>query len=147
TVKAYFALKLAGLDVNHPAVARARERILALGGIQAANSYTKINLSFFGLYPREHVPSVPPEIVLLGNLIYQMSSWTRAIAVSLSLVQAHNPLRLVPDGFDLQELFLPGVSLAFPKSEKALSWRNIFLLADRGVKLWEKYGSRWIRRK
>ena len=31
-----------------------RERILALGGLQAANSYVKINLSLFGLYPREH---------------------------------------------------------------------------------------------
>ena len=27
-----------------------------LGGLQAANSYVKINLSLFGLYPREQVP-------------------------------------------------------------------------------------------
>src|ERR1035438_7680341 len=40
----------------------ARQRILALGGLQAANSYVKINLSLFGLYPRKHAPSVPPEI-------------------------------------------------------------------------------------
>ena len=33
-----------------------RERILALGGLQAANSYVKVNLSLFGLYPREHTP-------------------------------------------------------------------------------------------
>ncbi len=46
------------------AVARA-QRILALGGLQAANSYVKINLSLFGLYPRKHAPSVPPEIVML----------------------------------------------------------------------------------
>jgi squalene-hopene/tetraprenyl-beta-curcumene cyclase len=147
TVKAYFALKLSGLAYDDPPLARARERILALGGIQAANSYVKINLSLFDLYPREHVPSVPPEIVLLGNLLYQMSSWTRAIAVSLALVQAHNPSRPVPDGFDLQELFLPGVSLEFPRSEKAISWRNSFLLLDRIVKIWEKYGSERIRRR
>ena len=46
-------------------MARLRERILALGGIQAANSYVKINLSLFDLYPREHCPSVPPEMMLL----------------------------------------------------------------------------------
>ena len=39
---------------------RARDCILSLGGIQAANSYVKINLSLFGLYPREFCPSVPP---------------------------------------------------------------------------------------
>src|SRR5271165_4833985 len=36
TVKAYFALKLAGLDYDDIRLAKARERILALGGIQAA---------------------------------------------------------------------------------------------------------------
>ena len=43
-------------------------------GCQAANSYVKINLSLFELYPREHAPSIPPELILLGNLIYEMSS-------------------------------------------------------------------------
>ncbi len=147
TVKAYFALKVAGLGYDHPDLARARARILAMGGIQAANSYVKINLSLFGLYPREHVPSVPPEIALLGNVLYQMSSWTRAIVVALSIVHAHDPQRPVPDGFDLQELFVPGVPLGFQKSEKTLSWRNTFLLLDSGLKLWEKHGSAKIRRK
>ena len=79
---------------RHPAGerrhARARaQRILALGGLQAANSYVKINLSLFGLYPRKHAPSVPPEIVMLpGNVLYEMSSWTRSILVPLSIVQA-----------------------------------------------------------
>ena len=55
-MKAYTALKLAGLDYDDPNLARARERILALGGLQHANTYVKINLSLFGLYPREHTP-------------------------------------------------------------------------------------------
>ena len=56
-VKAYFALKLAGVPGGRRAcLERSRERILALGGLQAANSYVKINLSLFGLYPREHTP-------------------------------------------------------------------------------------------
>ena len=62
TVKAYTALKLAGLDYDDPNLARARERILAMGGLQHANSYVKINLSLFGLYPREHTPMIPPEV-------------------------------------------------------------------------------------
>ena len=109
SVKAYFALKLAGVPVDDPRMARLRERILALGGIQAANSYTKVNLSLFGLYPREGTPSIPPEIMLLpGKLLYQMSSWTRAIIVSLAIVHAHDPQRPVPAGFNLDEIFIPG---------------------------------------
>ena len=51
----------------------------------------KVNLSLFGLYPREGTPSIPPEIMLLpGKLLYQMSSWTRAIVVALAIVHAHD---------------------------------------------------------
>src|SRR5690606_30066150 len=49
SVKAYFALKLVGLPGADLALARARRRILELGGVEAANSYTKIYLSYFGL--------------------------------------------------------------------------------------------------
>src|SRR6202049_2081992 len=93
TVKAYTALKLAGLPSDDPNLSRLRERVLAMGGMQAANSYVKVNLSLFGLYPREHTPSIPPEGILLGRLIYEMSSWTRAIVIPLSIVHALNPQR------------------------------------------------------
>ena len=53
SVKAYTALKLAGTGRRRGAdAARCGTTILELGGIQAANSYVKINLSLFGLYPR-----------------------------------------------------------------------------------------------
>ncbi|MEX2260960.1 MAG: squalene--hopene cyclase [Bryobacteraceae bacterium] len=147
TVKAYFALKVAGLGTDDSRLARARERILEMGGIQAANSYVKVNLSLFDLYPREFSPSIPPEAVLLpANFLYQMSSWTRAIIVALSIVHAHNPRRPVPEGFHLKELFLPGASPAFAKDE-AFSWRNFFLAVDRFLKWWERHGPKSIRRK
>src|SRR5213596_2237536 len=63
SVKAYFALKLAGLMPQDSRMARLRERILELGGIQAANSYVKVNLSLFDQYPREHSPCIAPEVV------------------------------------------------------------------------------------
>jgi squalene-hopene/tetraprenyl-beta-curcumene cyclase len=145
SVKAYTALKLAGLGVDDKVMVALRERILALGGVQAANSYVKINLSLFGLYPREQTPSVPPELILLGNLIYEMSSWTRAIVIPLSIVHSMNPRKPVPDGFSLKELFKPGVPLTFPNNEGLLSWRTFFLKADNIVKLGEKFGSRALR--
>src|SRR3982751_2248615 len=65
SVKAYTALKLAGLEPECEPMQRLRGVILELGGIQAANSYVKINLSLFGFYPRAFVPTGPPELVLV----------------------------------------------------------------------------------
>ena len=147
SVKAYFALKLAGVPVETDRMARLRERILELGGLQAANSYTKVNLSLFGLYPREDTPSIPPEILLLpGKLLYQMSSWTRAIVVSLAIVHAHDPKRPVPAGFNLDEIMIPGGSTAFGDEDSWLSWRKTFVQSDRILKLWESYGFARIRK-
>lgn len=148
TVKAYFALKLAGLDYNDARLARARDCILSLGGIQAANSYVKINLSLFNLFPREFAPTVPPELMLLpGNFIYQMSSWTRAIVIPLSVVHALNPRRPVPAGFNLKELFLPGTGLEFINDRNSFTWKNFFYQVDRALKLWERFGSKRLREK
>lgn len=147
SVKAYFALKVAGVAVDDERMIRLRERIMALGGIQAANSYTKVNLSLFDLYPRDGTPSIPPEIMLLpGELVYQMSSWTRAIVIALAIVHAHDPKRPVPAGFNLEELFIPGESTGFEASDSWLSWRRTFVQSDKILKLWEKYGYARIRK-
>ncbi len=148
SVKAYVALKLAGLTPEDRRMERLRRRILEMGGLQAANSYVKINLSLFGLYPREHCPSIPPEVVLLPfDFLYQMSSWTRAIIVSLGIVHAADPRRPVPEGFTLDEIWRPGVSAAFARDARLLTWRNIFLAIDRLIKWWERSGSEKIRRR
>ena len=148
SVKAYFALKLAGVPVDGQAMTRLRERILALGGVQAANSYVKINLSLFNLYPRDHVATVPPEIVLLGSLIYQMSSWSRAILVPLSIVQAlDRDGRPAPAGFTLDEIFLHGEPLDFHRDRDFFSWHNLFIRFDGILKWWERHGLRSVRKK
>ncbi|HUP03286.1 MAG TPA: squalene--hopene cyclase [Bryobacteraceae bacterium] len=148
SVKAYVALKLGGLAAERPEMARLRERILALGGIQAANSYVKINLSLFGLYPRQYCPTVPPEAAMLPfGLPYQIASWARAIAVSLSIVLAANPRRPVPQGFTLNELWLAGASPEFHRGDSWFSWRSAFLTLDRALKLWERFGPSAIRRR
>jgi squalene-hopene/tetraprenyl-beta-curcumene cyclase len=148
SVKAYFALKVAGIPPSDERMFRLRKRILALGGLQAANSYVRINLSLFDLFPREACPSIPPELILLpGKLIYQMSSWTRAIAISLAIVHSANPRRPVPQGFNLDELYVPGKPLTLPRDEKLLTVRNLFLVVDKMLKQWEKHGPRSVRRR
>ena len=147
SIKAYTALKLGGLASDDGRLVRLRERIVALCGLQAANSYVKINLSLFGLFPHAYTPSIPPEVILLGRLIYEISSWSRAILIPVSIVHSMNPQRPVPAGFTLQELLLPGVPLDFPNDEGFFSLRNFFLKADKILKLWERYGSRRLRQK
>ncbi len=148
SVKAYFALKVAGLDSSDGRLTRLRDRILELGGLQKANSYVKLNLSLFGLYPREHVPSVPPELMLFGKTIYQMSSWTRAIVIPLSIVHSSNPMRPVPSGFTLEELHAPGVSFGFTRgTDEWFTWRAAFLAVDKALKWWERFGPKGVREK
>lgn len=143
TVRAYTALRLAGDDPALPHMARARARVLALGGLHACNSYTRLNLSLFGLYPRTHVPTVPPELVLLPrNALYEMSSWTRTIVVPLSLVQACGKTPQPPEGVSLDELMVP----LKPGVARKRDWlENAFLQFDRALKLWERRGLRPLR--
>ena len=137
-VKAYFSLKLAGISKSDERMLRLRDRILALGGLQAANSYTKLNLSLFGLYPRHCVPSVPPEMMLLSRFTYEMSSWSRAIVIPLSIIASSNVNCPVPSGFHLEEIVKPGDSFDFRPAEKFWSFKNFFYTADTVLKLYEK---------
>src|SRR5690606_20554843 len=65
SVKAYFALKLTGHDPSSESMQRARRAILAHGGADAVNSFTRFYLALLGQIPYEQCPAVPPEAVLL----------------------------------------------------------------------------------
>lgn len=146
SIKAYFALKVAGLPPYDPRMTRLRAKILELGGLQAGNSYVRTNLSLFGLFPRAACPSIPPEVILLPfGFIYQMSAWTRSIVIPLSIVHASNPQRPVPAGFNLEELFLPGAPMLPEWDLKSLTWRNSFLFLDKFLKGWERWGPGFVR--
>jgi squalene-hopene/tetraprenyl-beta-curcumene cyclase len=143
SAKAYSALRIAGIEASIPEMQRARTRILELGGLQACNSYVRINLSLFGLYPRRRVPTVPPEIMLLpGDLLYEMSSWTRAIVVPLSIVQAAGKQRPAPEGLNLDELLAPGKRLSLGRRD---GLAILFHHLDRLLKIWERTAPRDIR--
>ena len=147
SIKAYLALKVAGISPDDYRMTMLRERILELGGLQSANSYVRTNLSLFNLFPRAACPSIPPELILLPfNFIYQMSAWTRAIVIPLAVVHAANPNRPVPEGFDIQELYLPGAPMLPEPDFRTFSWRNCFLALDRFLKTWERMGPKFIRK-
>ncbi len=151
-MKAYFALKMAGYGPEHPALQKARERILAMGGVTEVNTFTKIYLCFLGQYDYDAVPAIPPEIVLFPNWfwfnIYEISSWSRAILVPLSIAYAKKPFKKIPDEQGIEELFVGGRSkanLRLKWDKKAISWRNFFLCLDRMVHFLEKVHIRPLR--
>jgi squalene-hopene/tetraprenyl-beta-curcumene cyclase len=164
SVKAYFALKLAGYSTSEPFMAQAREAILKMGGAEKVNSFTKIYLSFLNQFDWKDIPAIPPELVLLPRFfyfnIYEISYWSRAILIPLSVLYAKKPSRRVTTDIDIREIFArpdhgkgngkQGEKLSFGngndvesaggslKDPNLLSWRNFFLLMDRLLKIVEK---------
>jgi squalene-hopene/tetraprenyl-beta-curcumene cyclase len=152
SVKSYFGLKLAGYKADHPALVRARKKILELGGVTEINTFTKLYLCFFGQYDYDAVPAIPPEIVLFPNWfwfnIYEISSWSRAMLVPLSICYAKKPFKKIPDDMGVEELFVGGRDksrMHLHWDKKWLSWRNFFLVLDRTAHWFERVHVRPLR--
>ena len=67
SVKAYFALKMIGDDIDAPHMVRAREAILAAGGASAVNVFTRFQLALYGAGPWKTVPTMPVELMFWGD--------------------------------------------------------------------------------
>jgi len=144
TCKAYFALKLAGDSAEATHLAKARNVVHRLGGLERSNSYVRFYLALVGAVSWELVPAIPPEMMLLPNWfamnIYEMSSWTRGIVIPMAILSALRPNWRVPESAHVDELFQDPShkTAAFDWSDRLVSWKNFFLALDRGFKLYEK---------
>jgi squalene-hopene/tetraprenyl-beta-curcumene cyclase len=159
TIKAYFAMKMAGVPVDDPALVLARERIREMGGPVKANVFTKILLSLFGEYDWNGVPAMPVEIMLaprpfLFN-IYEVSYWSRTVIVPLLILMDRKPVTFLPPERSLDELWpVPReeASLRFPRMPEPFAWRGLFwksffIAVDDGLKIWERLSPRPLRRR
>ena len=157
TIKAYFAMKVAGVSVDDPAMAAARALILERGGPVQADVFTKILLALFGEYDWRGVPSMPVEIMLLPrwsffNLL-EVSYWSRTVIVPLLILMDSKPVMRLPESCRLDELWpVPRehASLRFPRiprpfSPKRFIWKNLFIGVDDALKGWERLGPRPFR--
>src|SRR5271163_5202765 len=144
TIKAYMALRLAGQPAAHPDLVRAKDKVIELGGIEGTNSYVRFYLAMVGAVDWSIVPSIPPELMLLPDWvpinIYEMSSWTRGIVIPLTLIYAHKPDWRLPEGVTATELFKePGSKpKSFRWDASVISWKNLFLTLDRGLRRYER---------
>ena len=130
---------------------RARRAILAHGGADAVNSYTRFFLAMLGQIPYDQCPAVPPEIVLLPKWfpvnLYAVSTWSRTIIVPLSIVWANAAGAAPGAGPGIRELFLkepdgwprlrcPGL----PGGTGLFSWDCFFRTVDRVLQWCRRHG-------
>ncbi len=109
SVKAYYALKLIGDDINAPHMALARDAILAAGGAERSNVFTRAQLALFGQVPWRAVPVMPVEIMHLPRWFFfhlsKVSYWSRTVIVPLLILIACKPLARNRSGIGVAELF------------------------------------------
>ena len=148
SVKAYFVLKLVGVSPDEPDMVRAREAVLAMGGEQACNSFTRFYLALLGQVGYEETPCVPPEMVLIPSWLEfslaAMSAWTRTIVVPLAIMSAYKPVRALPPEKGIAELFRDDLPRRpSRRTPELFSWTNFFLGLDRVL----KWADRWVPRR
>jgi squalene-hopene/tetraprenyl-beta-curcumene cyclase len=152
TVKAYFALKLAGHSPDAPWMREARAAALRLGGIPRMNTYAKLYLALLGQFPWKYLPAIPVELILLPDWfffnIYEMSSWSRAMLMPLAILNHLKPTRQLPAEKHLHELYPAGLEhtdLSLPRNQKFFSLGNFFISATELFRVFESPGMAFLR--
>ena len=144
SVKAYFALKIAGDPIDAPHMVRAREAILAHGGAVNMNIFTRMMLAFFGIVPWRAVPVMPVEIMHAPGWfpinIWRFSYWARDTVVPLLVLMAKKPKAANPRNVHIDELFVvPAHAVKrWPKTANQVGfWGHFFVGLDKVLRVVE----------
>jgi len=145
SIKAYFALKAAGDPADAPHMAHARAAILARGGAQRGNVFTRITLALFGEVPWRAVPVMPVEIMLLPDWspfhIAKVSYWSRTVLVPLLVLMALRPRARNPKAVTIRELFVdpPEAVRDWISGATPSPLSRVFAMLDRLLRRTEPY--------
>ncbi|MFM2295096.1 MAG: Squalene-hopene cyclase [Verrucomicrobiota bacterium] len=149
TIKAYLALKLAGVPVTDPRMLRAREIAINFGGVPRMNTFSKLYLALIGLYPWKYVPTIPCEVLFIGKWFHvnfwDMSNWSRGMLVPLAIINHFKPTR--PVSVTLDELYPEGYherDLQLQRDPEFFTFRNFFIALDRLHKFAERFARRHL---
>jgi squalene-hopene/tetraprenyl-beta-curcumene cyclase len=150
TVKAYYALKMIGDDVDAPHMARARAAIHKAGGAEAVNVFTRIQLALFGAGPWAAVPTLPVELILFPRWfpihLSKMSYWARTVIVPLLVLAARKPIARNVSGMLVDELYIGKHVRPTSKAEGTKrTWTTFFNLLDVVLKIGDSLWSRRLR--
>ena len=153
SVKAYFALRCIGDPPDAPHMARARAAILAAGGAERANVFTRAQLALFGAVPWRAVPAMPVEIMLLPLWfpfhLSKVSYWSRTVIVPLLVLMALRPRARNPRGITVAELFAtpPEQVRDYIRGPYRSAWGRAFKLLDGVLRAAEPLFPRRTRRR
>ena len=110
SVKVYYALKMAGDNINALHMTKLREWILSQGGAAKANVFTRIALATFEQVPWRAVPYIPVEIMLFPKWfpfhLDKVSYWSRTVMVPLFILYAKKATAKNPNKVNVLELFV-----------------------------------------
>jgi len=144
TIECYAALRAMGHGPDEAPLKKARAWILSHGGLQKARVFTRFWLAMLGEWPWEQVPVAPPEIVFLPRWtpfwIYHFAAWARASIMPLTVVSARRPVKPLPPGARLDELFPNGrenQDYSLAKYTGGLI-PQCFIWADKALHLYQK---------
>ena len=137
TVKAYFALKMIGDSPDAEHMQRARRAILAAGGAEKVNVFTRILLALFGVVSWRAVPMMPVEIMRLPMWfpfhLSKVSYWARTVIVPLLVLNAKRPVARNPRGVRIDEVFRDAaVNTGMPEraGHQSRGWFTFFRVVD-----------------
>ena len=145
SVKAYYALKLTGDETDAPHMVRARDAILAHGGAETSNVFTRYALALFGQVPWDAVPVMPTELMLMPKWfpvnMWKFAYWSRTVIAPLLILAALKPTARNPRGIDCQELFEtpPNSITKWLNNPTGSAWGEFFLGLDRFLRPVEKH--------
>jgi squalene-hopene/tetraprenyl-beta-curcumene cyclase len=151
SVKAYFALKAVGDSPDAPHMARARAAILAAGGAERTNVFTRFQLALFGEVPWHAVPTMPVEIMLLPRWFFfhlsKVSYWSRTVIVPLLVLAAGRPRARNPRGVTIRELFTrdPATIRDYIRGPYRSAWGRAFKGLDMVLKRAERLFPQGVR--
>ncbi|MFL5823161.1 MAG: squalene--hopene cyclase [Solirubrobacteraceae bacterium] len=144
TIEAYVALRLAGDSPQEAHMQAASAFARAQGGLEKARVFTHIWLALFGAWPWEHVPVLPPELMILPEWFplnaYDFACWARQTVVALTVVLTYRPVRPLP--FGLEEL--RGPAPWSPPAPRSMTDRALLAL-DRILHVYHRRPLRWLR--
>jgi squalene-hopene/tetraprenyl-beta-curcumene cyclase len=137
TVEAYAALRSCGDSANDPQLLKARDWILAKGGLKNVRVFTRYWLALIGEWPWEKTPNIPPEVIHFPNWfifsIYNFAQWARATLMPIAILSARRPSRPLPPENRLDDLFPGGranFDYALPGKPSADFWDKFFRAVD-----------------
>ena len=146
SVKAYFALKMIGDDIDAPHMKRAREAMISRGGAARSNVFTRILLALYRQMPWSGVPVVPVEVMLLPRWfpfhLDKVSYWARTVMVPLMALTALRPAPVNAKRIGVAELFVvpPEQVKSWPGgAHQKEPWTTLFGWLDRLLRVAEPH--------